>query len=53
MIEALNNGTIDKDSLDNFIKIQSEEQRFQTNIVEKHKKDKAFGKMLKNYKKEI
>lgn len=53
VIEALNNGTIDKDSLDNFIKIQSEQQRFQTTIVEKHKKDKAFGKMAKNYKKNI
>ena len=42
-IEALNNGTIDKDSLDNFIKIQSEQLRFQTTLVEKHKKDKAFG----------
>jgi ribosome biogenesis GTPase len=53
VIEALNNVTIDKDSLDNFIKIQSEQQRFQTTIVEKHKKDKAFGKMVKNYKKDI
>ncbi|MCE5347691.1 MAG: ribosome small subunit-dependent GTPase A [Bacteroidales bacterium] len=52
VIEALNNGTIDKDSLDNFFKIQSDQQRFQTTIVEKHKKDKAFGKMLKNYKKD-
>lgn len=53
VIEALNNESIDKDSLDNFIKIQSEQQRFQTTIVEKHKKDKAFGKMVKNYKKDI
>lgn len=53
VIEALNNGTIDKDSLDNFSKIQSEQQRFQTTSVEKHKKDKAFGKMVKNYKKDI
>jgi ribosome biogenesis GTPase len=53
VIEALNNGTIDKDSLDNFIKIQSEQLRFQTTIVEKHKKDKAFGKMIKNYKKDV
>lgn len=52
VIEALNNGTIDKDSLDNFFKIQNDQQRFQTTIVEKHKKDKAFGKMLKNYKKD-
>ena len=53
VIQALNNGTIDKDSLDNFKKIQSEQQRFQTSIVEKHKKDKEFGKMVKNYKKDI
>ncbi len=53
VIEALNNRTIGKDSLDNFIKIQSEQQRFQTTVVEKHKKDKAFGKMVKNYKKDI
>ena len=53
VIEALNNGTIDKESLDNFIKIQNEQLRFQTSIVEKHKKDKEFGKMVKNYKKDI
>jgi ribosome biogenesis GTPase len=53
VIEALNNGEIDKDSLDNFIKIQNEQQRFRTTLVEKHKKDKAFGKMMKNYKKDI
>jgi ribosome biogenesis GTPase len=53
VIDALNIGIIDKDSLDNFIKIQSEQQRFQTTIVEKHKKDKVFGKMVKNYKKDI
>ncbi len=53
VIEALNNGTIDKDSLDNFIKIQSEQLRFQSTLVEKHKKDKAFGKMIKNYKKDV
>jgi ribosome biogenesis GTPase / thiamine phosphate phosphatase len=53
VIQALDEGTIDKDSLDNFIRIQSEQQRFQATIVEKHKKDKAFGKMLKNYKKDI
>ena len=53
VIEALNNGTIDKESLDNFIKIQNEQLKFQTSIVEKHKKDKEFGKMVKNYKKDI
>jgi ribosome biogenesis GTPase / thiamine phosphate phosphatase len=53
VIEALNNGTIDKDSLDNFRKMQNEQERFRSTIAEKRKKDKEFGKMLKNYKKDI
>jgi ribosome biogenesis GTPase / thiamine phosphate phosphatase len=51
--EALKNRTIDKDSYDNFLRIQKEQERFQITLSEKHKKDKAFGKMLKNYHKEI
>ena len=49
VIDALNNGTIDKDSYDNYQKIQKEQERFQTSVSEKRKKDKAFGKMIKNY----
>ncbi|TAL66657.1 MAG: ribosome small subunit-dependent GTPase A [Bacteroidetes bacterium] len=49
VIEALNNGTIDKDSYDNYQKIKKEQKRFQTTLAEKRKKDKAFGKMIKNY----
>ena len=53
VIEALNNGTIDKDSYDNYQKIQKEQERFQTTVAEKRKKDKVFGKMIKNYKKDM
>lgn len=53
VIEALNNGIIDIDSLDNFRKLQSEQQRFQATVAERHKKEKIFGKMLKNYKKDM
>jgi ribosome biogenesis GTPase len=49
VIAALNDGTIDKDSYDNYQKIHKEQERFQTTLAEKRKKDKAFGKMLKNY----
>jgi ribosome biogenesis GTPase len=49
VIEALNNGTIDKDSYDNYQKIHKEQERFQTTLAEKRKKDKVFGKMIKNY----
>lgn len=49
VIEALNNGIIDADAFHNFQKLKKEQQRFQISIAEKHKKDKAFGKMLKDY----
>jgi ribosome biogenesis GTPase len=53
VIEALNYGTIDIDSLDNYRKIQTEQQRFQITVAEKRRKDREFGKMVKNYKKDI
>lgn len=51
VIDALNMGAIDKASYDNFQKIQREQERFHATVSEKRKKDKAFGKMLKNYQK--
>jgi ribosome biogenesis GTPase len=53
VIESLANGTIDKESYDNYQKIQKEQERFQKTIAEKRKKDKVFGKMIKNYNKDI
>ncbi len=52
IIDALNKGTIDKDSYDNYQKILKEQVRFQTTVFEKRKKEKAFGKMIKNYLKD-
>jgi ribosome biogenesis GTPase / thiamine phosphate phosphatase len=49
VIEALNNEIIDIDSFNNFQRLQKEQQRFQTSVSEKHKKEKVFGKMIKNY----
>jgi ribosome biogenesis GTPase / thiamine phosphate phosphatase len=49
VIEALSNGKIDKTSYDNYQKIQKEQERFETTISEKRRKEKAFGKMIKNY----
>jgi len=50
--EALDNGIIDRDTLENFRKIQREQMRFQTSIAEKRKKEKEFGKMAKEIMKE-
>lgn len=52
VIEALHKGIIDMDSFNNYQKIRKENERFQTTIAEKRKRDKAFGKMIKNYYKE-
>jgi len=52
VIEALDKGIIDRHSYDNYLKIQKEQERFQMTIAEKRKKEKIFGKMIKNYFKE-
>jgi ribosome biogenesis GTPase len=44
---AIQNGTLDPEIFDNFIKLEKESAHFQTTLVEKRKKDKAMGKMYK------
>lgn len=53
VIEAIENGQIDKSSYNNYLKIEREKAHFESSLDEKRKKDKAFGKMLKNYKKDM
>jgi ribosome biogenesis GTPase len=52
VIEALNKGLIDQDSYDNYLRMTKEQERFHTTIADKHRKDRIFGKILKNYYKE-
>ncbi len=49
VIEALTNGLIDEESYNNYLKIVKEQERFNTSVAEKRKKEKVFGKMIKNY----
>jgi ribosome biogenesis GTPase len=49
---ALDKGIIDRDTLNNFKKIQREQQRFQTSVAEKRKKDREFSRMCKSIMKE-
>lgn len=53
VIKAVENGGIDKVFYENFLKLQKEKAYFESSIAEKRKKDKDFGKMVKNYKKDI
>ena len=53
VIEAVENGEIDKKSYENYLKMEREKAHFESTIEEKRKKDKEFGKVIKNYKKHL
>ena len=49
VMEAVERGEIDKNSYENFLKIGREKIHFETTVAEKRKREKIFGKILKNY----
>lgn len=53
VLEAVENGTINKASYDNYLKMEREKAHFESTVEERRKKDKKFGEMLKNYKKDM
>ncbi len=52
VLAAVERGHIDKASYDNYLRMEREKDHFESTVAEKRKKDKDFGKMLKNYKKD-
>jgi ribosome biogenesis GTPase / thiamine phosphate phosphatase len=48
ILEALQRGEIDKETLENYRKIQRDQQRFLITVAEKHKKDIRFGRYAKS-----
>jgi len=53
VIEAVEKGEIDRTSYENYMKMEREKAYFESSVAERRKKDKDFGKMLKNYKKDM
>ena len=51
VVEAVNKGDIDADSYHNYLKMLKERSFFETSVADKRKKEKIFGKILKDYKK--
>lgn len=47
--EAVANGTVSRESYENYRKIQKEQERFQTTIAEKRRREKQFGKLVRTY----
>ena len=52
ILAAVENGEIDKDSYSNFQKMEKEKMHFESDLLERKKKDKDFGKMVKQVKKQ-
>lgn len=53
VIEAVEKGEINRASYENYMKMEREKAYFESSVVERRKKDKGFGKMLKSYKKDM
>lgn len=53
IIEAVKKGEIEESRYRNYLKLKKESEFYEMSYQEKRKKDKSFGKMLKNYKKNI
>jgi ribosome biogenesis GTPase / thiamine phosphate phosphatase len=53
VLEAVEKGEIDKKSYENYLKMEREKAHFESTIEERRKNDKEFGKVIKNYNKDM
>ncbi|MBS9463963.1 ribosome small subunit-dependent GTPase A [Flagellimonas sp. 389] len=51
VLKALNSDKLNLSSYQNYLKMEKEKEHFELTVSEKRKKDKKFGKMIKNIKK--
>lgn len=51
VLEALNNEILDPGVYDHYMRLEREKVHFESTVAEKRKKDKAFGKMIRQHKK--
>jgi ribosome biogenesis GTPase / thiamine phosphate phosphatase len=49
VLEAVEKGEIDKSSYENYLKMEKEKIHFETSVAEKRKREKIFGKIIKDY----
>ncbi len=53
VIGAVEEEEIDRNSYENYLRMEREKAYFESSAAERRRKDKDFGKMLKNYKKNM
>ena len=51
VLNALENGDLNAESYENFLKMEKERMHFESNAQERKKKGKDLGKLIKNMKK--
>lgn len=51
VLNALDNEDLNQDVYDHYMQLEREKIHFESTVAEKRKKDKAFGKMIKQHKK--
>jgi len=52
ILEAIENGELDADAYANYRKMEKEKNHFESDALERKKKDKDLGKVIKNFKKQ-
>ncbi len=52
VLKALDDGRLSSESYQNYLKMVREAAYFESSLIEKRRKDKDFGKKIKNYKKD-
>ena len=53
VLKAVENGEIDRNSYENYQKMEREKAHFEATVAENRNRDKQFGKMMKNFKKDM
>jgi len=53
VLEAVENGSIDRASYENYLRMEREKAFFESTVAERRKRDKLFGRITKNYKKDM
>jgi ribosome biogenesis GTPase / thiamine phosphate phosphatase len=53
VLEALEKGELDRASYENYLKMVKEKAHFESSAADRRKRDRQFGKVMKNYKKTV
>jgi len=53
VLEAVEKGEINKASYENFLRMERERAFFESTVLDRRKKERKFGKIIKNYKKDM